>query len=318
MADVPRICIDFYTPNTNNGPDMTNYPQNFKIPQVILQRVYENRSDRTWRKKTMSIYISPSGSQIKATSIEELEKTGSPLYPLQYTILSDFSSMRDRVQSVLVKILQPIISVKLVFPEFSKDADIRLGFQPGRGTWSMIGTDCFNQHPALDTMNLAWFDVGTVIHEFCHALGMVHSNNSPNGYDIDWNPNAVKNWTNRSFGWSAKETQMEILGRYAKGFMSPNMFEKNSTMRYFYPARFTKNNEVGLMNMKLSDGDLKWLQNKYPNGKNVSDVYDPRDQKIVITQKSDFKYLLIGFALLVFVAISWFLFSRKNTKKIGK
>ena len=32
-------------------------------------------------------------------------------------------------------------------------------------------------------MNFSWFDVPTILHEFCHALGMMHEHNNT---DINW------------------------------------------------------------------------------------------------------------------------------------
>jgi hypothetical protein len=69
-------------------------------------------------------------------------------------------------------------------------AEIRISFDPSKGSWSAIGTDARNTAFAgKATMNLGRLpDDGayltsrhkaTILHEFGHALGMVHEHQSP-------------------------------------------------------------------------------------------------------------------------------------------
>lgn len=68
-------------------------------------------------------------------------------------------------------------------------AKIRISFDARKGSWSAIGNDAMK--PAFNgkaTMNLGWLedvavpsakDRATILHEFGHALGMMHEHQSP-------------------------------------------------------------------------------------------------------------------------------------------
>lgn len=68
------------------------------------------------------------------------------------------------------------------------DAEIRISFMKGKGSWSRVGTDALNVTDQNEpTMNFGWFDATTspiefsrtVIHEFGHCLGCIHEHQSP-------------------------------------------------------------------------------------------------------------------------------------------
>ena len=79
------------------------------------------------------------------------------------------------------------------------DAAIRIGFEPGV-SWSYLGTDALDPAIARDepTMNYGWLTPATandelqrvVLHEFGHALGLVHEHQSPTA-EIPWDRDPV-------------------------------------------------------------------------------------------------------------------------------
>lgn len=70
----------------------------------------------------------------------------------------------------------------------ASDAAIRVSFA-GAGSWSAVGIDAkSNTDTSKPTLNLGWIadqnppssdDQGTILHEFGHALGMMHELQSP-------------------------------------------------------------------------------------------------------------------------------------------
>ncbi len=68
-----------------------------------------------------------------------------------------------------------------------EEADIRITFDPERGSNSYVGTDNMQIPKDQPTMNFGWFTdqtadeefSRTVLHEFGHALGCVHEQASP-------------------------------------------------------------------------------------------------------------------------------------------
>ncbi len=79
-------------------------------------------------------------------------------------------------------------------------ADIRVAFMPGEGSWSYVGTACRRIPATEPTMNFGWLDDASsdedvrsvVLHEFGHALGLIHEHQNPK-QRIRWNRDAVIN-----------------------------------------------------------------------------------------------------------------------------
>lgn len=79
----------------------------------------------------------------------------------------------------------------ITFSMVDANGDIRITFNPDLGSWSYVGLGCKSSKiKATDpTMNLGWIDdksanldpneKGTILHEFGHALGMMHEHQSP-------------------------------------------------------------------------------------------------------------------------------------------
>ncbi|KAF8438348.1 hypothetical protein L210DRAFT_942962 [Boletus edulis BED1] len=73
------------------------------------------------------------------------------------------------------------------------EADIRVGFNERDGSWSRIGRNA-NKYKGEVTLNLGGIDArkepndndfGTILHEFGHALGLLHEHQSPlRGLDV--------------------------------------------------------------------------------------------------------------------------------------
>ncbi len=63
------------------------------------------------------------------------------------------------------------------------------------GSWSYIGTDATRLPLESFTMNLGFIDRTTVLHEFGHALGLIHEHQSPFKGGFEWDRDEViKNW----------------------------------------------------------------------------------------------------------------------------
>ena len=133
--------------------------------------------------------------------------------------------------------------------------------------WSYVGTDINNNNPEnRPTMNFGWFDVATVIHEFCHALGMIHEHQNPYGTEIDWNLSALYQWAQETQGWDENQTDTQIIDKYNQNDINGSDFDPCSVMLYFYPANLTNNNVGTSQNLRMSPVDMEWLAKQYPGG----------------------------------------------------
>lgn len=154
------------------------------------------------------------------------------------------------------------------------DAEIRVAFMTGRGSWSYIGTDALTiTDQSEPTMNFGWFDDQTttfefnrtVIHEFGHCLGCIHEHQSPTA-NIDWNkPTVYDYYQNTQIPpWDKATVDRNIFTKYTAGEVTNSNFDHKSIMLYSIPVEFTNNGfSVGMNNM-LSMQDIQFISQRYP------------------------------------------------------
>ena len=197
--------------------------------------------------------------------------TTLPIDPLQQEIMKDatfdYTKIKAFIQRIVAERIQPIVGLKISFvPDaIASTAKIRIAFNPTAGAYSYIGTDCL-QVSSPETMNLGWFDVATTMHEFGHALGMIHEHQNPDSNPIQWNKEAVYQWAKETQGWTPEEANTQIIDSYYAGDITGSAFDPDSIMLYFFPASLTLNNQGTHQNLRLSPNDVIWLANSYPNG----------------------------------------------------
>lgn len=169
----------------------------------------------------------------------------------------------DAIRYVIQQRIEPLIGLKFEWIE-SDDGDIRIKLDNTSGAWSYVGNQ--SKQIAIDqpTMNFGWLDVSTIIHEFCHALGMIHEHQNPYGKGIDWNLKKLYSWALATQGWDLYTTCQNITKKYAVDQVNGSDYDPKSIMLYSYPAWLT-NNKVGTYrNITLSQTDKDWLSAIYP------------------------------------------------------
>ncbi len=89
--------------------------------------------------------------------------------------------------------------MNLVFTRVNTAGQVRITFDPTTGSWSYVGKQVLDVDPTKPTMNLGWVDgssvtaspieMGTILHEIGHTLGLVHESLAPSrgGYVFDTN-----------------------------------------------------------------------------------------------------------------------------------
>lgn len=227
--------------------------------------------------------------QITRTPISAMKTTNSSIDPLQ-TYFSNNPSIPipKAIEKIVKERLEPIINIKFTFTDIDRAKNepnhVRVSFDPDGGAWSLVGTDAINQksdpqhhHP---TMNLGWFDVATVMHEFGHVLGLVHEHQNPKGQSIKWNDEAVYAWANQTQGWTKAETDTNILNKYSNDKINGSSFDPLSVMLYFFPSSLTTNHKGTAQNLRISGQDALWLNKTYPGSAETPTTYYPKTYDI--------------------------------------
>jgi hypothetical protein len=197
---------------------------------------------------------------------------------------------------------------------------IRITFNPTGGAYSYLGNRSIinrryyaeNPNEVIEnTMNFGWMDAPldtifsydnityktdanfpqggypglgtTVIHEFCHALGMQHEHQNPRGTNpnldsgVPWNFN--KAYLKEFFGgppnnWTSDDITHQILKALSKDTTNGSTFDNASIMRYSFPSRAlvdaTRFPCIDQPPLVLSSCDKHWLKQSYPGRRVVT------------------------------------------------
>jgi hypothetical protein len=263
-----RICVERILPAHQDHYD------NIKDDQHLAAAFW---TSKLWPQNsivTIGFLDEPTSANTR-TPLSVMEKIGRNIDPLQKTLAN--ANMKDAVKTIVAKRIQPLVNLKLKFIDNKPEtADIRISFKDTGASWSDVGTDS-NKYSSKNcsandktcvkpSMNLGWFDVGTYIHEFGHALGMVHEHQNPRGIQIDWNVPKVQVYMEETQGWDEEEVNPNVINRYKIDQINGSNFDPQSVMLYFFPANLTLNNKGTRQNFSLSGIDAEWISKSYPGG----------------------------------------------------
>ena len=139
-------------------------------------------------------------------------------------------------------------------------AEVRIAFDPSGGNWSYVGTDSKTMAKAdQPTMNLAFVDEPTVLHQFGHVLGLLHEHQNPNAR-FDWNTDLMT----KEMGWDRATLDVNVTRRYSPSdYVIPKPFDPYSVMLYTFPASWT-NGVVLNQGRVLSETDKDYVSKIYP------------------------------------------------------
>jgi hypothetical protein len=152
------------------------------------------------------------------------------------------------------------------------DADIRVAFVQGNGSWSYLGIEARNTPQDEPTVNFGWLTPASdedelrrvVLHEFGHALGFIHEHQNPQG-GIQWNRDAViRDLSGPPNNWSPATIEENIFKKYSPDALIASELDKDSIMMYPIPAAWTLDGFSTGMNSELSQTDMDVIGVAYP------------------------------------------------------
>ncbi len=184
--------------------------------------------------------------------------------------LDGAATLRNRVKKVALEWTK-VANLNFDFVD-SGQADIRIAFVSGNGSWSYIGTVCQSIPEPEPTMNYGWLAADSdeaelrrvVLHEFGHAIGLIHEHQNPKG-GIHWNRSAViKDLSGPPNNWSEATIETNMFKFYPLTDVIPTDVDVHSIMMYPIPQSWTTNGYSAGLNGELSDNDKELVSSVYP------------------------------------------------------
>lgn len=148
------------------------------------------------------------------------------------------------------------------------NAEIRVRFG-NIGHNSYVGTDNLNIAPNLQTMNFQLTDNSpegdvrrVALHEFGHALGLMHEHQNPFA-NISWDKPKVYAYYAATQGWSQQTVDAQVLNKQAFESTQHTSLDPQSIMSYSIPASLTTNGFSIPWNTELSAIDKEFIGKMY-------------------------------------------------------
>lgn len=151
----------------------------------------------------------------------------------------------------------------------SEPSDFRISFA-GKGHWSYIGRDCSYIAAGQPTMNLsiskrspAGDKQRVVLHEFGHALGLMHEHQHPSR-TIVWNePVVIAAYAGPPNRWDEEKTRQNVINKYTGPWGGTAQPDLESIMQYPVKKEWTLNGVSVGWNQRLSTSDMSVIKSIY-------------------------------------------------------
>jgi serralysin len=192
---------------------------------------------------------------------------------IRVCFLEGSAALRAKVFSAAKQWLETgMANLEFQLRDDPKDSDIRIAFRQGRGSWSAIGTTCRFRKASEPTMNFGWLTgassdeeiAGVVLHEFGHALGLVHEHQNPDA-KIRWNKEAVyEELGEPPNGWPRSVVDDNLFAPWEASETNFTKLDLASIMMYPIPARWTIDGFTTRVNTRLSATDREFIAREYP------------------------------------------------------
>ena len=265
--------------------------------KVLAPGISPNRERAIWSRR----YQWANGTVLKFYFFEE-NNPGVDFDENGQQVWQDYSGPKAQMDAVRKAFQEwKDVGIGLEFQEVTsrEEAEIRIGFLQGDGSWSLLGSwehlEFPDRSPHFRTMNFGWsltseYGYDTALHEIGHAIGLVHSHKHPKS-PLVWNETEVfKKF--RAQGWSDKAIRSNILERESFANVEGSAWDVNSIMHYWFEPKLVDAPEPYASNgifpeNGLSPDDKAWIKVLYP-------ALGPSDYREISANRSEMLEVLSG------------------------
>lgn len=175
-------------------------------------------------------------------------------------------------------------NLKFEYVQKNEYADIKIGFTVGSpgGAWSILGTGALSIKQDQPSMRFGWNKVGneesakrTILHEFGHALGLVHEQNSPVA-NINWNLPKVYKYYYDNMDWPKEKVDENVIYKYSPQQTNYSVYDPLSIMHYFVDPNLTTDGVRVDQPKILSNTDMISINKWYPFP--IKSVIEPKER----------------------------------------
>jgi serralysin len=183
---------------------------------------------------------------------------------LRIRFLDGSEALQNKILNIARQWLVPGVELDMRLARDDESADIRVSFRILGQYWSYIGRypELNQMNQALPTLNLGFRPgvqdedmEGTTLHEFGHALGLLHEHNHPEAL-VSWRKDVVY----AELGgypnfWDKSKVDFNVFTKFDNSQIITTDFDDVSVMIYTIPARWTTNGRSFMPSKTLSSGD---------------------------------------------------------------
>ncbi len=188
---------------------------------------------------------------------------------LRVRVTGGSDPLRQRVRDIALEWTRHA-NIVFEFVGANDPADIRVEINSGGRSWSALGRQA-TQWWRFDSPTMMIGLEGTpatderwrrvVLHEFGHALGMIHEHQAP-GAPYEWNKEVVYDEMKT---WSKEEVDRNIFEKYDGPTTTNSVYDPDSIMHYWIPDHWIKSGSpVVKPNNNLSPTDIDLIEQWYP------------------------------------------------------
>ncbi len=221
-----------------------------------------------------TVKIMPDGSAVgvsQAPLAGVPDKMWDPGQTLRIRMTGGTAITRSKVRQYAME-WPKYANIRFEFVDDSQPAEIKIDFGTDGFSWSVVGRDALSIPFNFSTMHFGWFDDNTsdtefsrvVVHEFGHALGLIHEHQSPVS-GIQWDKEKVYAFfSSQTPPWDRGMVDDQVFNKYSVSSTNYSQFDPTSIMEYSFPASLTLNGVGVPGNTTLSATDKQFIARWYP------------------------------------------------------